>query len=809
MTATASTNTNEKKSEKRLSPALHNWRQNVLGDKKLFIIVAILHLIAAPAVILAMIISVYTGQKEIDAYAVIGTLTTGLAGCLGIFPAVDSFSCLHNKSVVDMRLSLPLNAKQRFFSNYFSGLFTYVAPFLGAQVVSLLLTGYGLIFMEGRTFYHEYFENGRLVRQPFVCDYFSYAAPMLLKLILCGLLAMMMLYTVTVLITVCCGSKFESIAYTILVNVLLPLTVICVTFSIFDNLYGISPEIPMLKIISFTSVAGAIVVALDWSMAGEMFYGAEDLFDYGVWAAVYFLIIAALCGLAFFLYRKRRAEQVSKPFVFKLAYYITITCAMFCMVALLLNEADFGLFPAVIITAIVYMIFEVVTNRGFKRFWLSIIKYSATFLAAFGIIWLGDKTDGFGAVSRVPLPVTVTSAEVSGYAVTGAYGMFDYTGWYAGIYDSEIRADEFFADIYKPLVFTDKENIETIIDAHNALIDFYNKYKIDESFSLGGKDQNLMDNASKQGGMSIRYHLAGGGTLERDYYCLDSAAQDILMRLDLTDEYKSQTAERFKKYISEIPGIYEAEMEKVKENPELLRDYDGKNRTYEAYASSRTVNDDPVGISIDSLCRRGFYEQFAEAYAKDIMAINEENYYHSELHNIWHVNLTGDMRYARASVSVPESFSNTVELLEYFGFEMKRVEDMSDEEISSALIRSTISSWPVRLYSSGEWRDNAHVDEPSVILPASFVTGVLRNGFGSCYVYDYDRDMADIVRGSLPMHIADENGYIICIYGNSYSVPAELADTAKRVPRSARNEEIEKLYRETVQGASSDSTYAY
>ncbi len=708
-----------------------------------------------------------------------------------------------------MRLSLPLNAKQRFFSNYFSGLFTYVAPFLGAQVVSLLLTGYGLIFMEGRTFYHEYFENGRLVRQPFVCDYFSYAAPMLLKLILCGLLAMMMLYTVTVLITVCCGSKFESIAYTILVNVLLPLTVICVTFSIFDNLYGISPEIPMLKIISFTSVAGAIVVALDWSMAGEMFYGAEDLFDYGVWAAVYFLIIAALCGLAFFLYRKRRAEQVSKPFVFKLAYYITITCAMFCMVALLLNEADFGLFPAVIITAIVYMIFEVVTNRGFKRFWLSIIKYSATFLAAFGIIWLGDKTDGFGAVSRVPLPVTVTSAEVSGYAVTGAYGMFDYTGWYAGIYDSEIRADEFFADIYKPLVFTDKENIETIIDAHNALIDFYNKYKIDESFSLGGKDQNLMDNASKQGGMSIRYHLAGGGTLERDYYCLDSAAQDILMRLDLTDEYKSQTAERFKKYISEIPGIYEAEMEKVKENPELLRDYDGKNRTYEAYASSRTVNDDPVGISIDSLCRRGFYEQFAEAYAKDIMAINEENYYHSELHNIWHVNLTGDMRYARASVSVPESFSNTVELLEYFGFEMKRVEDMSDEEISSALIRSTISSWPVRLYSSGEWRDNAHVDEPSVILPASFVTGVLRNGFGSCYVYDYDRDMADIVRGSLPMHIADENGYIICIYGNSYSVPAELADTAKRVPRSARNEEIEKLYRETVQGASSDSTYAY
>ena len=66
MTATASTNTNNtngKKSEKRLSPALHNWRQNVLGDKKLFIILAVLHLIAAPAVILAMIISVPDRKK--------------------------------------------------------------------------------------------------------------------------------------------------------------------------------------------------------------------------------------------------------------------------------------------------------------------------------------------------------------------------------------------------------------------------------------------------------------------------------------------------------------------------------------------------------------------------------------------------------------------------------------------------------------------------------------------------------------------------------------------------------------------------
>ncbi|MDE6746409.1 MAG: hypothetical protein K2J72_07200, partial [Oscillospiraceae bacterium] len=373
------------------------------------------------------------------------------------------------------KLSLPMTAKQRFFSNYLSGLFTYIAPFIGAQIVSLLLMGYGLIFMEGRTFYETYYnKDGELVKDPYVCDIFSEAAPILFKLILCGILAMLMLYTVTVLITVCCGSKFESIAYTILINALIPLTVVCVTLSIFNGLYGIDPEVPMFKVISYTSVAGAIFVAAEWVEGGEIIsYGRDEWLNYGAWALVYLLIIAAIGALAFFLYRKRRAEQVSKPFVFKLAYYITVTCAMFCLVALLIVDSGAGVVPAVIITAIVYMIFEVVTNRGFKRFWLSIIKYAVTFLAAFGLIVVGGKTDGFGAVSRIPSLSSVASVEVEGYALSGSYRFFDYLNWYANVYDATKNTDAYFDDRYSPMVFADKENIGIILDAHKAMIDFY------------------------------------------------------------------------------------------------------------------------------------------------------------------------------------------------------------------------------------------------------------------------------------------------------------------------------------------------
>lgn len=789
MTATVST-----KSEKRVSPALHNWRQNVTGDKKLFIILSVLHLIAAPAVILAMIISVYNNNFEVDAYEVIGAITTALAGFLGIFPAVDSFSCLHNKSVVDMKLSLPMTAKQRFFSNYFSGLFTYIAPFLGAQVISLIFLGYGFIFMEGKTFYHEYTNpNGELVMDPYVCDYFSYAAPILFKLILCGVLAMLMLYTVTVLITVCCGSKFESIAYTILINVLIPLTVVCVTLSIFANLYGIDPEIPMYKVISYTSVAGAVFVAADWSLGQELFYRTETWLDYGVWALVYLLIIIAIGTLAFFLYRKRRAEQVSKPFVFKLAYYITITCAMFCMVTVLITNSTMGLIPAIIITAIVYMIFEVVTNRGFKRFYLSILKYAVTFLAAFGVIWVGSRTDGFGAVSRIPSADSVVSVEVGGIAISGSYRIFDYMNWYANIYDAGNNSDVYFDDRNEPIVFTDKENIGIILDAHKAMIDFYDEYKLDDF--IGGKHNDLFKYAAGTGDIKIRYDLKGGGSLERSYNYYDREVMDILSRLDITEEYKSRIAEKYRKYIAQIPEIYEHEVEVNQKDPDSKYFYAGRERVYDVTVSPWLIGGESNGVSIESLCRRGFYEQLADAYAKDIMAITEENYYHSDLHNVWRVVLTGDMRMGTGYIQVPESFANTVELLEFFDFDLKRIEDASDEDIRRTLINAA-SMGTVGVFTTDEWRGVRSYYGNSF---ASF-----DGGPDEFYVYDFGEDMFDLVRGSLPMHIADENGYIISIYGDSYTVPEELWEVAKRIPRSKRDGKIEALYSETVRGESND-----
>ncbi len=785
MTATAST-----KSAKKISPALHNFICNIKDSKKMAIIIAILHLVAAPAVIISIIASIYSGhgyEYYVDVYLVIAVLTTALAGFLGIFTAVESFKCLHDKSVVDMKLALPMTATQRFFSNFLSGLFTYLMPFFAVQVISLLLTGYGMLFMDGKTFIDEYVTY----QKSYVCDIFGLIMPILLKLILGGTLCMLMLYTTAVLITVCCGSKFESIAHTILINVIIPSTILCVLFSMLDNLYGINAEVPGVKAIMYTSVAGGVIATADWVSQGDYLMG--NSMNYGVWALIFFLITAALGALAFFLYKKRRAEQVSKPFVFKLAYYIIITGAIFCLVSCFVM-AESTVIPAIITTAIIYMIFEVVTNRGFKRFWLSIIKYAVTVAAAYAVIFIGIKTEGFGAVQRIPSASSVKSIELS---YGGFYGDFSNLNNYD--YYSFSRSDA-------PLLIKDRTNIDTIVDAHHAIIDFYNEHKTLSSYSNYYELNDVIDEAAyltqSNSYLLIKYNLKNGGSFTRRYYGHSADAAEILGRLDLTDEYKRQIAEKYKNKILDAKKEFEKYIELKNENAYLDREYAVSVYTQRVFIEQEKY-DYNTQISMYSLCQRGFFEQLAEAYYNDIMAINEENYYRSELKNIWTLHIDSDGTY----LSVPESFTNTVELLDYFDFGLLRIENASDEE----LIRNAMKNSSYRgiwLMDAEQWRSLNNVGDTEP-LHASYSGSPYFSDSSEVFVYDYDENFCKLLRASMPRNIVNDNGYIIFMYNSSGVIPADMADIAAAILTSSRNQTIEERYSKIVNGEEGVSNYYY
>lgn len=725
-----------KVSNKKISPVLHNFECGVKTKIKMAIIIGILHLAAAPAVIISLIAGIYGKDPTamVESFAVIGVITTAIAGFMGIFIAIDSFSCLHNKSVVDMRLSLPLTSAQRFFSNFLSGFAVYVVPFLAAQVISLLGMAYGFIFMEGRTFERQAgYKGGELVYDEYECIYFREAMPMLLKLIASGILVMLMLYTVTVLVTVCCGNKFESIAYTILINIMIPLTVYLVFQSMFQDLYGVDVSNIVMGIIMFTSPAGGIAAAVGMAVGSDSLVSNFSM-NYLVWGICYFLITAGIGAGAFFLYKKRRAEQVSKPFVFKLLYYIISTAVIFCIYSVFYYD-DIGIVPAILTTVIVYVILEVAANRGFRKIWLSLIKYAGAMAASVLIIFAAQETEGFGMVTRVPDISKVKYVELN---YGGFYGMlrlpYEYT--------NDGRVIDF-------LEFNESENIETIISVHKNVI----------------SDENRIERFARPGNsVEIRYHLKSGGTMVRRYSNTPAEVAEMLGRLDLTDEYKTQLAEMYKNKILTAKNNY---INMREYNPE----YTSKLQFYLSEATQDYLGESDA-ILINKLIDRDFFEQLAEAYAKDIMNITEENYYRSSAKNIYRFEIRNGMSF---ELNVPETFDNTLELLEYFGFNIFKKENLTDMELNK-YFENTIPNRNVKMYTAEEWRELNDVPE-GIPLHGKYCSTTGKDNV----VIKADKDFCDLYRAAEPMNIVPDNGYIIYVFGQTWAIPEELNGTAERV----------------------------
>ncbi|MBQ8176250.1 MAG: hypothetical protein IJ035_04320 [Oscillospiraceae bacterium] len=777
MTAAVSTNENTRK----INPALHNWKSGVRESMKFSIILLILHMVAVPAVLISTIVSIYAGNgydNIEEAYFAIAIGTTALAAFLGIFAAVNSFGCLNDKSVVDMKLALPMNNTQRFLSNFLSGLFTYLAPFFSAQVVSLLICGYGMLFMEGKTFYYIYTRDNEIVRDPYICDLFGQVIPVLLKLIAGGTLCMLMLYVITVLITVCCGNKFEAIAYTILINILIPLTIVCVLYSMYDSLYGIDAEIIAYKFMMYVSVFGGIIASVAWAGGEDMLYGYE-LMNFGAWALIFFLITAALFALSFYLYKKRRAEQVSKPFVFKLAYYIVLVCTMFCIISVFMSEGS-ELVPMLITSGIVFMIFEVVTNRGFKRFWMSIIKYAATVVAVVAIIVASEKTDGFGAVQRVPSASNVSSIELN------------YGGFYGDFYQLSYTYE-------RKLLIKDKANIEAITAAHQEIVDVYTQLKQHYNSDY---EWNYNELLGIDRTFEVTYHLKTGGSFSRSYYFMNSTAAEILGQVDLSEEYKRQVAEYYKNL------ILDAEKDFLKEREEYEK-LSWESENYYAYAVNQAgirYKDGLTRVSMEYLVAKDFFTQLAQAYYDDIMAINEENYYHSELHNIW----TLSCGHFINSLSIPESFTNTVELLDYFDFCLVRIENFSDEDYYRDLSLKSADNL-LRLYTEDEYRRAIKISNEDV-LHASYSNYnhyINHTEEDVVIVYDYDENYINLIRAAMPRNIVPENGYVIYVSGFTGVIPEELNSIAAGIQRSGDDEDKRAYYSQLAESLDVKYDYYY
>lgn len=409
-----------------------NWRQKTWSNRKIIIILFFLHMLAAPANLLNILI--YLGFEKkyklgqiVDCpafnefYPVIGVFTTGLAVLAGILIAIVVFQYLYKKSKVDMYYSLPLTTNQRFFSDFLSGITIYLLPFLAAQVFSVILC------LAGQIIYSKEFSVNYITGMPDVSWHVKSVLGLLMLMILAGIVLMLLVYTFTVLTMVCCGSQFEVISYTALINVMVPLTPAIFSGILFGSLYGVDSWSEAFPVIERTSPIGGAIGLYEWFSSS---FAIPEYF----WLIIPMLIFtAALAALSMLLYRKRKAEQVGRPFVFKIFYYILLTSITLCIVCAFIGgsyDPD-RLVPMVIVSAICYLIPEVITNRGIKKFYKCLIHYGITITAAVALVFTSQASGGFGIAKYIPSALSVKSAGLNvradflDFGITGGFNEED------------------------------------------------------------------------------------------------------------------------------------------------------------------------------------------------------------------------------------------------------------------------------------------------------------------------------------------------------------------------------------------------
>ncbi len=364
------------------SPFWINFSFKFKQNKKIFIMLIILQLISLPLFLTVAINSFYANSGEnLAVYGVIAVIGMAVSILLGISIATNTFNHLHKKSLVDMVYSLPITIKDRFFSNFLSGLTTYIAPYIGAMIISLIINALGLALNKewNRTF-------GGYTDE-------------LVKLMVIGLFIMLFVYVLSVFITTCCGTLFESTAYIFIINILIPASIAIFFLSMASDLYGISIDKTVISAIKYTSPIGGLFFIGEVVSEGN--YGLFNINNFLTWLGIYTLVISALFVLTYFLYKKRKAEDVSKPFVYNLLYYIIISLVTFDILVFIMND-DNLIIPLLILSAVVYLIFEVVKNRGFKKIHRTAIRFGATAVSIFILTSIISSTNFFGIEYYVP-----------------------------------------------------------------------------------------------------------------------------------------------------------------------------------------------------------------------------------------------------------------------------------------------------------------------------------------------------------------------------------------------------------------------
>lgn len=761
----------------KYTPSVHNGYWNVRSCIKVSIIIFLLHLLGAPAVLINTMynISNHIDNRPSDSVLYIAIGATAFAGALGVIIAFINFRYLFSKNQVDMSLSAPLSMKQRFLSDYLSGLVSYILPFLAVQVFSMILFAAGLIGYDGHEFTLLRTSSlGEEWLEPYICESFGKALPAYGRLFVGGILLMIMLYTLTVLVTVCCGALFEAIAHTILLNGAIPAFLTILFEIVFRERFMLDLTKPYLHILSWTSPAGGLFTLI----CG---IGYDNVYSYTAvplvsWAAGVIVFSAAIFALAYRFYRKRRAEDVSKPIVFRGVYAVMITLILFTAEIIAfgpdmdeIKKFDKYFFGVLAAGFGIYILFEIISNRGLKKLWRGAVRFVSTlavFLICLNVI---NTTRCFGAEFNMPEADKVETVYL-GYG--GVYSEFPNVSF------TYFGGDE----AWGTFVIKDRENIENILNAQKDIVssmkdalgsdkdkdDLYNEYW--ENILLDS------DVPYAHTYLTACYELKSGIRLTKCFPVMTAEAVRCLMNVEVSEEYKVQAAE----FIKENFPPYNDFVESRKKQAEFMGKPDDPELTGVYIYVSDTLKNVVYQASVDNRCKKyvdkEFYEEFRDAFTADIVNRTAAEYFTPCTDRSYEITIPG-----LSSWTIDGSFTETLKVLAKHGCLDGIEADIDyilDEENykNGDLPKMTVKiNKDIHNYSASR---ALYCEKENISNQEYFKNKSADIGRPVVHYSDELKELFGVMQFK---YITDESCYSITINGNSFMIPPEYSDTAEKL----------------------------
>lgn len=366
-----------------------------------------------------------------------------------IIPA-KSFRWLYKKTIVDMDYSLPVSDDTRFFGDLLAGL-------SGSLVPHGIAAGIGLILLNFADFRWAGDEGGVIFHD------------MLVQAILTGFFSCIMFTAISLLVISVCGRSAEARIYPFVINAVIPVIHALCLVIVLENTYGYVTNDSAYDSMAATSPLGLLAQSFRYTLST----GGQENFAMPLFRAEILipalLITVACIAAAYFIIKNRRTERVGSPFVFKILKYVVTSIVIFAVVLpfaaivlpLIFDPQDstyYSFTPnpggyiiaCVVITFVLYVIMELISGKGFKRFYLTVAKYIATFAGSAVVCICLYLSNGLGMGSYVP-----NADQVSKINFSIEKRVSDY--WYA--------VDDFYGTVAQ------EDNISTIVDIHRDILD--------------------------------------------------------------------------------------------------------------------------------------------------------------------------------------------------------------------------------------------------------------------------------------------------------------------------------------------------